>query len=170
MRRGGRSSVCCRRVVATLARFDIDVTELDAYAHRLRQISGAGATAFTGISQKYRDLTLGEAQRLVPVKTGQLKSSIQKDMSEASKTGLSAGWKVTAPHAAPIEYGFVHYRSGKFVGPFPYVRPALKKYRRPYMEELAKAAKAQFGTKLGTSRPQLGSVPSLVNTTRHPNV
>ena len=154
-----------------MARFDIDVSELDAYAERLRQISGAGATAFSGIAQKYRDLTMAEAKRVhAPhIKTGELVRSIQKDTSEASKVGLSAGWKVTAPHAAPHEYGFVHYRSGKFVGPFPFVRPALKKYRRPYMEELAQAAKAQFGTKLGTSRPQLGSVPSLVNTARHPN-
>ena len=160
--------------MATLARFDIDVSELDAYAHRLRQISGAGATAFTGISQKYRDLTFDEARRLVPEKTGELKRSIQKDQSEASKMGLSAGWKVTAPHAAPIEYGHVlvawGHRTNRWIPPQPYVRPALKKYRRPYMEELAKAAKAQFGTKLGVSRPQLGSVPSLVNTTRHPNV
>ena len=163
MRRGGRSSVCCRRVVATLARFDIDVTELDAYAHRLRQIAGEGAAGFLGIALKYRDLTLGEAQRLVPVKTGQLKNSIQKDMSEVSTTSVSAGWKVTAPHAEPIEFGFVHYQSGKFVGPFPYVRPALKKYKRPFEEEVAAAAKAQFGTSRGV-------VPSIVITTRHPNV
>jgi hypothetical protein len=154
-----------------VAKFDIDVTELDDYAIRLRQISGAGALAFTSISQKYRDLTMAEAKRIhAPhIKTGELVRSIQKDTSEASKVGISAGWKVTARHAAPIEYGFVHYRSGKFVGPFPYVRPALKKYRRPYMEELAAAAKQQFRTTFKVSRPQLGSVPSLVNTTRHPN-
>ncbi len=152
-----------------MAKFDIDVTELDAYAERLQQISGAGALAFQGIQNKYSQLTMQEARRLVPVDTGELKRSIQPKRTEGGRLGLTAEWNVTARHAAPIEYGFVHYRSGKFVGPFPYVRPALKKYRRDMIEELAQAAKAQFGTTLGTSRPQLGSVPSLVNTRRHPN-
>lgn len=138
-----------------MGEFDIDVTELDAFAEKLRGIANAGPLAFTGVAQKYRDLTMEEARRIVPVKTGELRASIQKDSTEASNQGLSAGWKVTARHAAPIEYGFVHYRSGKFVGPFPYVRPALAKFRKPYIEELAKVAKDQFGVNKNVTRPAL---------------
>ena len=157
-----------------MARFDIDVTELDAYAERLRQISGAGALAFQGTVNRYSALTMQEARRLVPVDTGELRDSIQPKRTEGSKAALTAEWNVTARHAAPVEYGHVLVawgrRTDRFVPPQPYVRPALKKYRKTMIEELAQAAKTQFGTTLGRSRPQLGSVPSLVNTRRHPNV
>lgn len=129
-----------------MAEFDIDVTELDQFANRLREVSNAGATSFQGIALKYRDLTMNHARKTVRVRTGELRASIQPTTSEASKAGLSASWEVTARHASPIEYGFVHYQTGRFIGPFPYVRPAMKLYRKAFIEEMATAAKSQFGT------------------------
>lgn len=126
--------------------FDLDITELEDYAKVLRADADAGATQFAGIAGKYRNLTMNEARRIVPVKTGELKRSIQPKRTEASRLSLNAEWEVTATHAAPIEFGFVHWLSGKFVGPFPYVRPALKKFRKAYVEELATAAKESLGT------------------------
>lgn len=144
-----------------MAEFDIDVSELEEMANRLRNISDAGALAFSGIANKYRDLTVQEAKRIVRVDTGELRSSIGPKRSEGNRQGLSAEWEVTARHASPIEYGFVHYQSGRFVGPFPYVRPALKKYRKPYIEELAAEAKTQFKTLKKVSRPLLNQVPTV---------
>jgi hypothetical protein len=144
-----------------MAEFDIDVTELEAMARRLRGISSAGALAFSPIALKYRDLTLREARRIAPVDTGQLRQSIQPKRNEASRASLNAEWEVTAPHASPQEYGFVHYQSGQFIGPQPYVRPALKRYRKPYVEELAAEAKLQFKTLKKVSRPILNSTNTL---------
>lgn len=138
--------------------FDLDVTEVEDYAKILREDSKAGATQFAGIAQKYRNLTMNEARRTVRVKTGQLKRSIQPKRTEASRLGVNSEWEVTAPHAAPIEFGFVHWRSGRFVGPFPYVRPALKKFRKPYVEELATAAKESLSVTKKRTRGLLSGV------------
>ncbi len=145
-----------------MGEFDIDVTELENAATRLRQISGAGARAYAGIVQKYGYLTKTQAIQNAPFDTGELRASIRSKENESSGRFTSSEWTVTAPHASPVEYGFHHYRNG-FIGPQPYVRPALKKYRRPMIEELSAAAKQQFKTLKSVSRPQLGSVPSLVN-------
>ena len=120
-----------------MARFDLDVHELEDYATVLRRTANTGALAFTDIAQKYRNLTMNTARQLVRVKTGQLRASIGPAPGEASVNGFTAEWEVTARHAAPIEYGFIHYLSGKKVGPFPYVRPALAKHRKAYVKELA---------------------------------
>lgn len=130
--------------------FDIDVTELTRYGKHMDTVAEAGASPFTPIAAKYRDLTREKAKEFVPKKTWELHDSIQNTPGEASRMGLSANWHVTARHASPIEYGFFHYISGEFIGPFPYVRPALDFYRRDYVEELAKAAKAQGVTKTAT--------------------
>ncbi len=127
--------------------FDIDVTEVTDYARVLARMADDGALAFTGIAQKYRDLTMKEARRTVRVDTRQLQRSIQPAPSEATRRGYNANWQVTAPHATPIERGFKHWRSGRRVGPFPYVRPALARFRGPYLSELVAAAKAKGITK-----------------------
>lgn len=143
-----------------MGKFDIDVTQVTAYQKRLARMADNGALAFTGIAAKYRNLMMAEARRTVRFKTGELRDSIQPAKSEASRMGYNADWTVTAPHASPIEFGFKHWRSGRRVGPFPYVRPALKKFRRAYTEELVSAAKAQ-GVLKKTSRPALRLVNKL---------
>ncbi len=131
--------------------FDIDVTQVTRYAKHLDGMAGGGALPFTGIAAKYRDLTREKAKEIVPRgKTLALHDSIQNTPGEASRMGLSANWHVTAPHASPVEYGFVHWISGEVIGPQPYVRPALDFFRRDYVEELAKAAKQQGLTKSST--------------------
>lgn len=150
-----------------MAEFDIDVTELENAATRLRQISGAGARAYAGIVQKYGHFTRRQAIQNAPYDASNttrkhLRDSFETIENDTSGRFTSSEWTVTAPHASPVEYGFHHYRNG-FIGPQPYVRPALKKYRRPMIEELATAAKAQFKTLKSVSRPQLGSVPTLAN-------
>ena len=140
--------------------FDIDVTEVTAYAKVLQKMGRDGALSFTGIAAKYRDRTMNEARRTVRVKTGQLKDSIGPPSGEASRMGYNADWSVTAPHASPIEYGFKHWRSGRRIGPFPYVRPALARFQGPYLAELVAAAKAKGITKTA-SRAALRGVNRL---------
>ena len=137
--------------------FDIDITELTDYQRVLARMSKDGALSFTGIAAKYRDLTMKEARRTVRFKTGQLKESIGSATGEASRSGYNADWSVTAPHASPIEYGFKHWRSGRRVGPFPYVRPALRRFRGPYLSELVAAAKAKGITKTASRAALRGS-------------
>ncbi len=127
--------------------FDIDVSEVTAYARVLGRMADDGALTFTGIAAKYRDRTMNEARRTVRRKTGELRASIGPPTGEAGRMGYNADWTVTAPHASPIEYGFKHWRSGRFVGPFPYVRPALSRFRGPYLSELITAAKDKGITK-----------------------
>ncbi len=141
----------------TVGNFDLDVTELEDYRRIIADMADDGALSFAGIALKYRDRVMQDARRIVPVKTGQLRDSIQPKRGEASRMGLSAEFEVTAPHAAPIEYGFVHWRSGKFVGPFPYVRPALKKHRRAFIEEIATAAKEKGLTKTAARHAARGA-------------
>lgn len=127
-----------------MAKFDIDVTELTDYARRQAGASEDGALAFTGIAAKYRDLTRETAKELVPKDTLELHDSIQNVAGEASRMGLSADWHVTAGHASPIEYGFIHYLSGEFIGPQPYVRPSLFQHTAGYVAEIGAAAKDQI--------------------------
>lgn len=56
-------------------------------------------------------------------KTGTLKNSIKYKLE-----GNSIVVTANAPYAAHIEYGFKHKTAygGRLVGPFPYLRPALK--------------------------------------------
>ena len=129
------------------AEFDIDVKELTKYSRHLDGMTKDGARSFIGIAVKYRDLTREKAKELVPRDTWELHDSIQNTPGEASRMGLSADWTVTAPHASPIEYGFYHYQTNEFVGPFPYVRPALDAFRGAYVRDLADAAKARGLTK-----------------------
>ena len=143
--------VYSHKAAATLARFDLDVHELEDYATVLRRTANTGALAFTGIAQKYRDLTMNTARQLVHKDTWELHNSIQYKpaTTEFQKMGFTAEWEVTARHAAPIEYGFFHYITGKKVGPFEYVRPALAKHRKAFVKELA----AQSGLNLQGSGP-----------------
>ena len=140
-----------------MARFDIDVKELTRYAKHLDGVADTGARSFIPIAITYRDLTRETAKELVHKDTYELHDSIKNTAGEASRLGLNANWEVTARHASPIEYGFVHYLSGEFIGPFPYVRPALDRHRRGFVEALARAAKERGLTK-GRVRAGAGSI------------
>lgn len=140
-----------------MAKFDIDVTELTKYAKHLDGVAATGARSFISIAVTYRDLTRETAKELVRKDTWELHDSIKNTAGEASRMGLNANWEVTAPHASPIEYGFRHWISGDIIGPFPYVRPALDRHRRGFVNALANAAKERGLTK-GRVRAGAGSI------------
>ena len=140
-----------------MAKFDIDVKGLTRYARHLDGMAAEGARSFIPIAVQYRDLTREAAKEIVPKDTWELHDSIKNTPGEASVMGLSADWIVTAGHASPIEYGFIHYISGDFIGPQPYVRPALDMHRRGYTQALAAGAK-QRGLTKGKVRAAAGSI------------
>ena len=60
------------------------------------------------------------AESIVNVDTGELRDSIEAEPDD------EGGWVFGSDveHALFIEEGFRHYQTGRFVGPFPYLRPA----------------------------------------------
>lgn len=60
------------------------------------------------------------AKSVVNVRTGELRDSIEAEPDD------EGGWVFGSDveHALYIEEGFRHYQTGRFVGPFPYLRPA----------------------------------------------
>jgi len=73
-----------------------------------------------------------EAKRLVRVRTGRLRDSLQWEVLERSNRiegwyGSNRPWRGSrsVPYAVFIELGFWHVKARRFVGPFPYLRGAL---------------------------------------------
>lgn len=63
-------------------------------------------------------------------RTGRLQNSLTWEVSEDGYTawyGSNKPWRgeSSVPYAVFIELGFWHWRAGRFVGPFPYLRPPL---------------------------------------------
>jgi HK97 gp10 family phage protein len=132
--------------------FSLDVTEVQDYAAQLAAHAGEGAHTFVPTAVKYRDLVIKEAKRIVPVDTGDLRDSIRPEQSEASTLQLSANITVGMPYAGFVEFGTAN------MGPQPYIRPSLRKYRRPYTDELVQVAKDTLGVTKGGSRRVLRGV------------
>ena len=126
-----------------MADFDLDVTEVTDYARHLDGLSNRGARSFIGIGVKYRQLMMDEARRVVPVRSGDLQRSIGPEKTEASRTGYNANWIVGEGYAGFVEFGTSRMAAR------PFVRPAIKKHRRGYIEELANAARDAGLTKGG---------------------
>lgn len=70
------------------------------------------------------------ARRNAPVRTGKLRRSIQARKA-ADSTRARPVYEVYSPlkYAAPQETGFRHWRSGRFVPGFHYMRDALRSVR-----------------------------------------
>lgn len=62
------------------------------------------------------------ARLYAPYDTGELRDSIHV-VSEAD--GLRHHVFATARHSEPVEFGYVHYRSGRFIPPRAYMRKAV---------------------------------------------
>lgn len=70
-----------------------------------------------------------EAATQAPVDTGELKASIIVQEDRAAKV-----FRVIAdtPYAVYVEYGFVHWISGMFIGPNPFFRRAIEIVRNRF--------------------------------------
>lgn len=129
--------------------FRIDVTELGDLADDLAAAGGLIGPIAGGVQRKYGAMIVKEAKRLVPVRTGALKRSIRmSDTGEAFRLGLT---NVTIEADTSTETGrnyagYVEFGTSR-MAPRPYIRPALRKYAKPYREELIDSAARLMGTK-----------------------
>jgi HK97 gp10 family phage protein len=118
--------------------FQVDTREMSLFVLKLELAAKRVSPAARGVSQKYGALVVKEARRLVPVDTGFLRDSIHVEMSSDGSTGI-ANVVADAEYAGFVEFG-TRYQS-----PQPYLRPALKKYRKPYTKELAEVGAQLIG-------------------------
>lgn len=136
-----------------MAEFVIDVTELEVFGVRLKQIAAQKTQPFGNTVRKYGIITRREARNSAPYDEGRtsgvhLRNTILDRGLKIRGASVEASWEVDAPHGPPQEYGFIHYISGKFVpaanGGQGYVRPTLKRNRVPFINELSDIAGDQF--------------------------
>jgi len=57
-------------------------------------------------------------------------------LSVPGRTAITSVIEARMPYAGFMEYGFTHYLSGEFVGPFPYFRPALESAKKQLRADL----------------------------------
>jgi HK97 gp10 family phage protein len=114
---------------------------------------------FVGIKTKLhaaavraQDILVEEARRLVPVDTGDLRDSIQKDPIVDDGAMVTATVSATAPHAAYVEFGtgqrgaespgsdlrHSYKMSWKGMPAQPYLRPAQDMSRGKILEEFGR--------------------------------
>ena len=74
------------------------------------------------------------AQRKAPVATGQLRRSIQLDITD---NGMTAVVSANTEYAAYVEYGT------RFMGAQPYLRPALHEQAEQFKNDLERFAKGK---------------------------
>ncbi len=88
------------------------------------------------VIQDYADKVFDEAVREVPVDTGNLRSTIEQILERQAGTVVKAyvGTQKTT-YAAYQEFGT------SIMNAQPYLRPALKKYAKPFVKAVAEAVK-----------------------------
>jgi HK97 gp10 family phage protein len=138
--------------------FRLDVSELQVLVGRLEKKAGGISLEARAVSHDYADKMVKEAKRLVPVDTGTLRQSIRVTPdTEAGRARIAAaGIEAEAPYAGFVEFGTARMR------PQPYIRPAVRKYTKPYLNELADVGRDLLGTKTA-ARKAFGRT-SLVST------
>lgn len=133
--------------------FDLNVTELNQYQRQLENASGNINLAARAVTAKYTDLIVKEAKRLVPVDTGRLRDSITADTKGEAGRSIATGDIVAdAPYAGFVEFGTVRQ------APQPFMRPALRKYRKGFKDDLARAGAQVLGSQSAARQAFRGAV------------
>ena len=92
------------------------------------------------IVRKFTEEHNESAKQDAPFRPGELRSSF--DTEYETREGAFYGRSVArADHAPFMEYGFHHWRKGKFVRPRPFMFPAFARVRRSF----TKAIRSLFG-------------------------
>lgn len=130
--------------------FNIDTSELSAYADRVRAAGGQIDKAAVQVSLKYAKRIRDTARELVPFRTGRLHDSIR--VVDAGSGGLGTDVVADAPYAGYVEFGTSR------MAPQPYMRPAFRKHRAAYREELLQLQIALLGTSTAARQSFVGAV------------
>jgi hypothetical protein len=80
------------------------------------------------------------AQGMVRVRTGYLRSTITYEVD-----GLTLTLTALASYAKYVEFGHHQHGTGRFVGPFPFIRPAFYQIYPQLQDAIAAAVANAFG-------------------------
>ena len=105
----------------------IDTDELRALAAQLNAAAAKSPELVQAVLEKTAGDVQGDAQALAPVDTGNLRSSISRDVTRDAD-GITAEVGPTASYGAYVEFGTSRNP------PQPYLRPALDR-RVPMLEQ-----------------------------------
>lgn len=118
-----------------------DLSELDAFETRLQEAAGQIDRIGIQVTTNSAERMVGEAKRVVRRKTGRLEQSIHvtaRGNFGPNQVGAEYGTEVH--YGKFIEKGFRHWRTGRIVGPFPYLRPAYDRFRGQWLARVLDAA------------------------------
>ena len=110
----------------------IELKGAGAVAKRLKNL--ADPAAIRKIVSLNGSEMMQKAQRKAPVDTGQLRRSIQLDITD---NGMTAVVSANTEYAAYVEYGI------RFRGAQPYLRPALHEQAEQFKSDLERFAKGK---------------------------
>lgn len=105
-------------------------------------VGGRRAVAVTAVKVQKRAKENATTRPGPNVDTGRLRSSIRIRFYEG---GLAADVFTDVEYAAALEHGFVHWKSGEFVGPFPFLFPAWEAERGALMVQLRREVTGGIG-------------------------
>ena len=119
-----------------------DFSELERFDRNLQNAVRVMPRVGIKITANSAERMVGEAKRIVRIKTGRLQRSIRviRKGQIGGRGQVGAEWGSDVTYAPYIEEGFIHWISGKKVGPFPYAAPALERYRKQWVDRIVKAA------------------------------
>jgi len=118
-----------------------DFRELDAFEKRLEALPSQIDRVGILVTSNSAERMSGEAKRIVRRKSGDLQRSIRvlnKGSFGPDQVGAEYGTDVH--YGKFIEKGFRHWRSGRMVGPFPYLRPAYDRFRAQWLQRIGEVA------------------------------
>ena len=118
-----------------------DFRELDAFEKRLGSVASQIDRVGIQITTNSAERMVGEAKRIVRRKTGRLQRSIRvTHRGSFGPDQVGAEYGTDVHYGKFIELGFRHWRSGRKVGPFPYLKPAYERFRGQWLARIAEAA------------------------------
>lgn len=123
----------------------MDFSELEAFEARVMAAAQHMPRVGIQITADSAQRMVGHAKRIVRRKTGQLASDIRVigkgsfgPDQVGAEFGVDSGRRGLV--GIVIEKGFRHYQSGQFVGPFPYLLPAVEAHARQWHDRILKAS------------------------------
>ena len=113
----------------------IKVSGLNQAVRALRTI-GVPSSTIGEASQQAGDIVANEARSLVPVRSGDLRTTI-KAKKQARKVVVSAGNNTKVPYANPIHFGWTYDKNNfvrKNIRPNPFFTVAIRRKRKEVYE------------------------------------
>lgn len=109
---------------------------VSAIASGLSTMAPAAMAASEAIVREYTEQHNIDAKALAPIDTGELASKFDTSYEKTS-TSITGRSFNTARYAAFVEFGFHHWRNGKFVRPMnPFMFPAFARRKQSFINAI----------------------------------